>query len=300
MFKSDLPPLKSRIIGYIVSVPLSFFIALFYGLPAGLCLLTSAAFALLFLTATILELRSKRKDEEFRKSVQNGEYQQDDKWQQKYKEYVLKNDFQQVRGNSMKADLDRRFRSRFGIAMLIVAAAFFIAAALIRTGLIETNVILAAAGLLFGGWGAYKLLKTPVRKFIKSCGDKLPIIERSYLNGRMLTYKRNGERSCISGINIGGNYIVIYEDKVIRCIDRNEIGSVSKHVTKTKYYGNNIYSGSVFTHELIISLKPRSGELVGLKYSVELNEFQVQMAYEALSVYNTPVSSSIGEHIETG
>lgn len=300
MFKPELPPLKTRIISYIAAVPIAFFIGLFYGLSPLVSAVVAAAFAVLFAAALFFELRSKRRDEEFRKAVQSGEYQQDDKWQQKYKEYILKNDFQQVRGDSMKRDLDRRYISKFGIAMLIAAAAFFIAAIFWRTGFAEINFTLAISGIIFGGWGAYKLRKTPVRAFIKQCGERLPVIERSYLNGRMLTYRRNGEGSCNNGINIGGNYTVIYSADSITAIDNSDIESVTKHVTKTKYYNNHIYSGAVFSHKLYIALKAREGELTGRQYSVELNEFQVQMAYEALSPYNTPVTASVREHTEVG
>ena len=300
MFKPELPPLKRRIFCYIAAVPFSFFVGLFYGFSAVLSAVIAAAFAIFLAAALYFELRSRRKDEELKKAVQNGEYQQDDKWQQKYKEYVLKNDFQQVRGDSMKQDLDRRYISKFGVTMLIIAAALFLTAIFWRTGFAEINMTFVFSGLLFGGWGAYKLLKTPVRAFIKQCGEKLPEIERSYLNGRMLTYRRNGEGSCNNGINIGGNYTVIYSADSITAIDNSDIESVCKHVTKTKYYGNNVYTGSVFSHRLYINLKAREGELAGRQYSVELNEFQVQMVYEALSRYNTPVTASLKEHIEVG
>ena len=77
MFKPELPPLKTRIISYIAAVPIAFFIGLFYGLSPLVSAVVAAAFAVLFAAALFFELRSKRRDEEFRKAVQSGEYQQD-------------------------------------------------------------------------------------------------------------------------------------------------------------------------------------------------------------------------------
>lgn len=223
MFKPELPPLKTRIISYIAAVPIAFFIGLFYGLSPLVSAVVAAAFAMLFAAALFFELRSKRKDEEFRKAVQNGEYQQDDKWQQKYKEYILKNDFQQVTANSMRANLNRRFFKPSG-AVWLTASVLFIAAAIIcRAAESDIRAVLAVSGIISAMWGVFKLLHTPVSSFIANCGEKLPEIERSYLNGKMLTYRKNGEHACNSGINIGGNYVVMYTDSVIICLDKNEI-----------------------------------------------------------------------------
>lgn len=200
----------------------------------------------------------------------------------------------------MKADLSRRFLSVSGIVMLVISALFFITAIFFNAGFAEITFILIFSGLLFGGWGAFKILNTPVRTFIKECGEEYPEIERSYLNGRMLTYKRNGELSCNCGINISGNYTVIYNSKKIDFIENAEIGSVQKHVTKTKYYGNQIYNGSVFSYTLIITLKKRSKNDIPKQYRVKLNEFQLEMAYQALSTYNVPITASIREKTETG
>lgn len=301
MFHPDLPPFRNRVIGYIICVPLSFVIAKFYyELPVALCIIISIAFAIGLSLAVFFEVKSVHKDKEFINSVNSGEFHSDKEWKEKYAEYVRKHDFEQIKSNSMKADLSRRFLKPSGIVWLAVALIFFIAAAIVRTGLLETNVILAASGLLFGVWGAAKLMKTPVSPFIKRCGEKLPEIERSYLNGRMLCYSKNGEHSCNNGLNIGGNYIVLYDSKNINFIDRNEIESVNKHVTKTKYYGNAVYSGSLFTYSLIIDLREQSNSKAVRRYKLDMNEFQVEMAYEALSSNSRPASASINEHTDVG
>lgn len=301
MFHPDLPPFKNRVIGYIICVPLSFVIAKFYyELPTALCIVITLAFAIALSAATFFEIKSTRKDKEFINAVNNGEFHNDEKWQHKYAEYIKKHDFQQVKSNSMKVDLFRRYTSVSGVIMLIAALLFFIAAIFIRTGLLETNVILAVSGLLFGAWGVWKLMKTPVRNFIKQYNEKLPEIERSYLNGRMLTLRRNGEHSCNNGINIGSNYVVIYDNKAINCFDRSDIIAVNKHITKTKYYGNSIYTGSLFTYKIYFSVKNETTISHSRQYSLELNEFQTEMVYEALSVSGSAASAEITEHSEVG
>lgn len=301
MFHPDLLPLKRRIIAYIIGIPLEYVIGRFYyELPNLICILLTVGTAIFLAVALFMELKSNHKDEEFKNDIDNGKYHQDEKWQQKYEEYVDKYDFIQVKGDSMKADLSRQFFSVSGIVMLVISALFFITAIFFNAGFAEITFILIFSGLLFGGWGAFKILNTPVRAFIKECGEKYPEIERSYLNGRMLTYKRNGELSCNCGINISGKYTVIYNSKKIDFIENAEIGSVQKHVTKTKYYGNQIYNGTVFSYTLIITLKMRSENDIPKQYRVKLNEFQLEMAYQALSTYNVPATASIIEKTETG
>ena len=95
-------------------------------------------------------------------------------------------------------------------------------------------------------------------------------------------------------------FALIYNSKKIDFIENAEIGSVQKHVTKTKYYGNQIYNGTVFSYTLIITLKMRSENDIPKQYRVKLNEFQLEMAYQALSTYNVPATASIIEKTETG
>lgn len=294
MFHPDLLPLKRRIIGFIIGIPLAYMIGKFYyRMPEWSCILMTVTIAVFAAVALFMELRSNRKDKEFKNAIANGEYHQDEKWRQKYARYVDKHDFKQVKGDSMRSDLSLRYLSVSGIVMLVISVLCLGAAIFWKTGFADINGTLAACGILFGIWGAYKYLKTPVKAFVKECGEKYPEIERSYLNGKMLTYKKNGEHSCNSGINIGGNYTVIYNDKKIDFIDNAEIESVDRRITKTKHYVNHIYTGSVFTNTLIIKLKRHSENERARYYNVKLNEFQVEMAYNALSVYSAPAEASI-------
>ena len=293
----EVPPLKRRIAAYIICVPLCFILGKAKGFSNVFCIcLTIAVAAALFLSA-FFEAKSKRKDEEFTKAVRNDEFHNNEEWKEKYSAYVLKNDFQQVTANSMRAVLNRRFFKPSG-AVWLTASVLFIAAAIIcRAAESDIRAVLAVSGIISAMWGAFKLLHTPVSSFIANCGEKLPEIERSYLNGKMLTYRKNGEHACNSGINIGGNYVVMYTDSVIICLDKNEIESVNKRVTKTKYYGNDVYTGSAFSYFIVVNAKEQNKE-EATHYQIELNEYQVQMAYEALAVSSSPSLLSIKENKE--
>ncbi len=293
-FNPELPPLKSRVVAYIVCIPLCFFMGKFKGFSTSFCLTLTAVVAAVLFISVFFEYRSKYKDNEFKNAVINDEFHSDEKWQEKYHDYVLKNDFQQVTASSMNADLNRRFFKPSGVFWLISALLLFAAALICRDAHSDIRGLLAVSGILASLWGSFKLLHTPVRSFIANCGEKLPEIDRSYLNGKMLTYRKNGEHACNNGINIGGNYVVMYTNNQIICMDRNEIDSVNKHITKTKYYGSGVYTGSVLSYYLIVNLKATDGSSC-THYQIELNEFQVNMAYEALSVSSSPSLSSIKE-----
>lgn len=277
-------------------VPVGFLYMLYLDFPVWLAVVFSLLFVIVFSAAFYFEKRSERKDEELKKAIESGEYYEDEKWRMRYEKYCESHGFKTVKAQTMKADLNRRYLKKSGIAMITVSLFFFIPALFLRTGLIETNVFLAVGGLIFLLWGMAKLLNTPVKKFISSCGDELPYIESSYLNGRMLTFKRNGEHSENSGINIGSNYTVLYNKNGIHVIDNKEIFFVSRYVLREKYYGNGVYAGAYMKYYLSVTLKQRySGEKVR-NYKIQLNEFQAEMAYEALAPYRT--SSEYSEKIQ--
>lgn len=294
------PPLmdrKKRLYGGLFAgIPIGFLYMLYLDLPVWLAAVFSLVFVVILLAAFHFEKRSELKDEELKKAIESGEYYEDEKWRMRYEKYCETHDFETVKTQTMKADLNRRYLKKSGLAMITVSLLFFVPAVFLRTGLIETNVFLAVGGLIFLLWGMAKLLNTPVRKFISSCGDELPYIESSYLNGRMLSFKRNGEHSENSGINIGGNYTVLYNKDSIHVIDNKEIFSVGRYVLRKKYYGNGVYTGAYMEYYLSVTLKQRySGDKVRT-YRVQLNEFQAEMAYKALAPYRT--SAEYNERIK--
>ena len=297
MFHPDIVPIKRRIIGFAVTTPITFSILYFYyDFSAFLSICIILFFYSIFGVSILFEKKSFRDDEKLKKSLESGEYYLDKKWRKKYAEYLKKHDFENVRRNSMEADLKRRFLKKSGVVMIIFGGFMLITAVIIRTGLVETNVVFAVAGIMFTGWGTRKILDTPVKKFISDCGENLKYIENSYLNGKMLSYRRNGEHACNNGINIGNDYIIIYNKDKINVIEVSDIYFVCRYVLKTKYYGNSIYTGSGYTYSLSILLKIDENNPNIRRYNIDMNEFQVEMAYEAVAPYAT--TAELEQNIE--
>ena len=289
MCNPPVPPLRKRIIWFAVWIPVIFVGLYCLDFPMWLNILITVLMLILGIAFFGFEIVSLKKDAELNTQIKNGDYFNNEKWRERYEKYRRKHDFKTVSASSMKSDLNRKFFRKSGIFMLITAALFFVPAIIIRTGAIETNIFLAIGGIIFLWWGLAKLLKTPVKNFIISCGDNLSHIERSYLNGKMLTFKRNGEYSVNSGINISGNYIVFYNSKNIYAIDRKDIISVKRDFHKTKFYGDGLYMGALMDY--FVSFEVKKGEKIW-EYSVQLGEFQTEMVYEALSVYHTSAQFS--------
>jgi len=281
-------PLKHRIPSYILGIPFAFLLLRFY---YEFSLVFSIAFTVVIFICLSLsvffELKTLEDDDELKASLESGEYYLNEKWQEKYAKYLRKHDFERIKGTSMKSDLNRRFLKKSGVIMIVFGALMLLTAIIIRTGLIETNVFFTVGGLIFAGRGMKKVLNTPVKKFIIDCGENLSDIERSYLNGKMLSYRKNGEHACNSGINIGSEYIVIYNNNKITAIKNSDIYFVCRYVLKTKYYGNSVYTGSVYTYSLSITLKIDEQHPNIRSYSADMNEFQVEMAYHAITPYAT-------------
>ena len=151
-------------------------------------------------------------------------------------------------------------------------------------------MILAITGLLFLAWGLYKLLRTPVRAFLRDCGDGLPHIERSYLNGRLLTYRRSGLSAVNSGINIGGDYTVMWCKKEIQAIENRSISDVKLQVHRTKQYVDSLYAGTETAYYIRVTYADEHGK--NWNFKIRLNEFQAKMVYDALAPLTTAVDYS--------
>ena len=269
---------KRFLLAAVGGTPLGFLALLYYGVPVIPAVLIALALGGIIALMFVWERHAEKQDAAFRQSVESGERYEQDEWRAKYRKYRETHDFQRVTANSMRADLNRRFRKTSGIVLAGVSLLFFIPAVFWRSGAAEANVFLAVGGLIFLSWGLAKLLRTPVRAFLRQCGDALPHIDRSYLNGRVLSYKKGTVRS---GINIGGNYTVIWDEKRITAVENIRITDVRKHVKRTKYYGNGVYTGAATAYYLVVDYDDAAG--AGHRCSAQLSEFQVEMGCEALS-----------------
>ena len=278
---------KRFLLTVVAGTPLGFLALLYYGVPVVWSVIIASVLGGLLSLFFVWEIRAEKKDAAFRQSVVSGERYEQDEWQAQYRKYRETHDFQRVTAKTMQADLRRRYRSTAGIVLSAISLPFFIPAVFWRSGAIEANVFLAIGGLIFLGWGLLKLLRTPVRAFIRECGNDLPRIERSYLEGRLLTFCKGKVRG---GINIGEDDTVIWTETRIVRIENNRITDVRKHVKQTKFYGNGVYTGAETAHYAVIDYDDAAGN--GHRCSVQLHEFQVEMACEALHAFRTKASFS--------
>lgn len=285
---NDRQKTKLLIIGIIVGLPFGIAYGVYKGLPMMLAVMVAVFAVIVVIISYFFEKRSEKIELKLKDSIESGEYFGSEEWQEKYRKYCEKHDFSTVKASSMEADLKRYFTRPMGYIMAAFSLLFFIPAIIWKSGDISANIFLSIGGLIFLVWGTVIIFRTPVRRFIRSCGDELPMIERSYLNGKMLVFRRNGIYTENNGINIGGNYIVIFHRKNILAIDRNSVTKAEKSVQRNKYYGDGLYTGSEMRYYLTVHYDTAKGDNCWVK--IQLNEFQLEMAYEALSPYKADTS----------
>ncbi len=282
----EITPIKKRIISAVIALPIAFFVVRLYGLSLFAAIMVTIALAVLFTVSFILEQRSYQKDTKFKAEVESGQYYAQDVWRDKYLAYRDRHGFDKIKGSSMKADLAVRFRRPS--AYIMIAVSLLLLCACLLPDLSEDALAGFIIGaVVFGIWGVYGLTSAPVREFMKQYADEIDEIAESYMNGRMLTFKHNwsSEHVC-SGINIGRRYTVLYNKKKITAIKNADIQLVHRYIKRTKYYGNGIYTGDRNTFHLAVMLRTQPERL-----TIELNEFQAQMAIDEYRSYSIPVTS---------
>ncbi|MBQ8921672.1 MAG: hypothetical protein IJ060_05880 [Oscillospiraceae bacterium] len=281
---------KRFLLAVIGGTPLGFLALLYYGVPVLPAVIIALVLGGIVALAFVWEIRAEKNDAAFRQAVESGERYAQDEWREAYAKYRGTHDFQRVTAKSMQADLNRRYRKTAGIVLTGISLLFFIPAVFWRSGAAEANVFLAIGGLIFLSWGLLKLLRTPVRAFCRACGENLPHIDRSYLNGKLLSYRKGDIRS---GICIDGDYTVIWDAKRITAVENSRVTEARKHIRRTKYYGNGVYTGSRTDYFLIVDYDDAAGS--GHRCSAQLNEFQVEMALEAMNAARSSVGFSMKE-----
>ena len=277
-----LPRKKRFFWGVIIGPPFSFLLLhLYYRMPVMPSVLISLLFGAAFIGLFIWEICAEKKYADLKNRIESGVYYEQEQWLESYRQYRAAHDFRAVKANSLKADLNRHYLRPAGIVMISFAMCMLLPAVFWRTGIAELNGFLAVGGLIFLVWGLVILLRTPVRKFLRSCGDELPHIERSYLNGKTLKYKQ-------SVINIGGNYTVLLDASGITSVDNRRITAVTRGVRRTRHFINQMYAGSELEYRISIQYQDADGR--PCTRSLRLSEFQAEMAYEALAVFRNRVS----------
>lgn len=209
--------------------------------------------------------------------MMSGEYFESAKWYDDY--YLYKNDhpFERIDSMSMKKDLLKRFRrSEYLLWMLFLLFLIFCCVVALAQSI---GIIPIAGVFLFGALFCSQLslyIGMPVRRWLKRDIDH-DTLERSYLSGRILTYKKNG-------FIFGTTHIHAFTEKKIYAIDYELAEGISRKIVRLKKYEDGIYSSEEYKHYAVIHVRlPESGNIHDVE--IELNEFQVQMVIDDFHLY---------------
>lgn len=266
-------PVSTLIIGIVCSIVLPpLLIYLKGGIPMKFGFILSPILIVFFIFNFFREKKSNTKAEEIKTDFTDGSYFDSVEWQEKYQKYSAKHTFEKIHSKGMKADLQRRYRKMASVVMCLFGLFMIVGSCCIPVGHAGIEEIITAVfGILIGIFIFYALgfksfLALPVKKLYQGNYD-IKAVEDSYNNGKMMSHKKNG-------INIGGNYTLIYSEKEIHVISNFSIHNVTHDITRVKKYVNSIYDSDEYKHKLRITAER--------EYFVELNEYQVETAISEL------------------
>lgn len=269
-----MPPLKKRIPGYVLAVLFSFIYGLYRGLPIAACIGIMFCIAAFLCIASALEIRSRKKTVEKENDLSFGEYQNSDAWREKYEQFIARKGFTSIRSSTMAGDLRRRYITN-SIWILSGFSALVVLIGILFPAEPAVKIIFILTGTGIFAYVLSRLRFPQIREFLQSCGTELPEIEKDYLAGKLLTFRRDGDCPQNNGICIGERYTVLYEKKKISFFRNTEILKADRVLRQTKCYGDSVYLGIKETHHLLITAE-------NARYSVELNKFQLALAYETI------------------
>ena len=240
------------------------------------------------------ESKADMKAQETKVQYMDGSYFESLEWHEKYVAYLNEHTFEKPKYQSMKQDLLKRFQRReYLVKMILPLFLMFCTLCLIPLGRYYMAIIgFCLFGFLF--WLEFSLyIGMPVRKWLKGDID-YEGLEASYLKSQMLFYKTNA-------LAFGTTHLHGFTEKKIYAIDYRLVEGISRKIVRLKKYEDGIYNTEEYKHFAVIHVRlPRSGDIYDVE--IELNEFQVQMAIDKLSVYkigeDLMENLSVNEHKE--
>ena len=240
------------------------------------------------------ESKADMKAQETKVQYMDGSYFESSEWHEKYVIYLNEHHFEKPKYQSMEMDLLKRFQRReYLVKMILPLFLMFCTLCLIPLGRYYMAIIgLCLFGFLF--WLEFSLyIGMPVRKWLKGYID-YEELEASYLKSQMLFYKTNA-------LAFETTHLHGFTEKKIYAIDYRLVEGISRNIVRLKKYEDGIYNTEEYKHFAVIHVRlPRSGDIYDVE--IELNEFQVQMAIDKLSVYkigeDLMENLSVNEHKE--
>ena len=240
------------------------------------------------------ESKADMKAQETKVQYMDGSYFESSEWHEKYVIYLNEHHFEKPKYQSMEMDLLKRFQRReYLVKMILPLFLMFCTLCLIPLGRYYMAIIgLCLFGFLF--WLEFSLyIGMPVRKWLTGDID-YEELEASYLKSQMLFYKTNA-------LAFETTHLHGFTEKKIYAIDYRLVEGISRNIVRLKKYEDGIYNTEEYKHFAVIHVRlPRSGDIYDVE--IELNEFQVQMAIDKLSVYkigeDLMENLSVNEHKE--
>lgn len=289
MRQSQKPPNpKSTLISGIifsVALPPLFFIFIRYDIPFIFAPMLSAICAAYFVYAYFREKKADTSAKTEMQDFLDDSYFRSSEWREKYLRYIQKNNFEKSSEHGMKSDLTEKYRNMASLPLTLIGTLMLLWAIfqIFAGRLTVFGVILfLIPGPFLIYLGAEKYLAIPVKKLYKRNDIDISDVENSYDNGKLLTYKK-------CGINIGTDFLVIYDEKNVDVIKLSNVRSFSRHITRLKKYDGTLYAGEEYLHKVRI--------IADKEYLAELDEYQVEMAVNELNRFvNIHVQANVSEN----
>ena len=240
--------------------------------------LVSAIIVGVLLTGNGIDLYFKEKKDDSKaieqnKSLVNNSKFKNAKWREEFYNYKASHTFETVDKKGMKYDLKKRYRTKDNFLLVKLGCVFiFFGIFLIIYQTTPSNICIGIFGIVFGiictVRGISIFTAKPVREFYRRNCD-FEALEKSYMKGKMLSYKDNG-------INLGTTHIIVYNLKNIYAIDYRIIYDVVKKIVRVKNYENSVvYTGDEYRYYLEIIVKISSG--AHREIDVAFDEYQCEM-----------------------
>ncbi|MBQ8123954.1 MAG: hypothetical protein IJ170_11745 [Ruminococcus sp.] len=230
------------------------------------------------------EQKADRKAAKERPELEDGSRFSSVEWRKGYLDFAQEKGWESPERTSMKADMCRHYNNGADRAMILMGAFFTACGAALLFS--PQSPLVAVGGIALGAFCLYFGIKDicgyTVRKWMRS--TKLPHeeLEKSYMSGRLLTFRKNG-------VNIGSELIIFFNKETAGAIKLSELSGARRHIVRLKKYQDGTYAGEEYQHFLELSS-------LGKTVQVRLTEHQVEMALEELerrSGYisgNSPIS----------
>lgn len=214
------------------------------------------------------EKKDNKKADDIARCVIDESYFDTMEWRRKYIEYKMENPFEKPKKKTMRADLLSRYREPDTLFLVLLFFFFTVFSAVM---MFKQFSFWEPIGVVLFPYLGFAFLNNytgkAARRFLNRDID-YSALERSYMSGRMMTYKS-------SGIVLGTTHIHIFKPKNVYAIDLRLVYDVTRRVVRVKQYDDSMYTGDRFDHFAVIHARiPETG--LPTTVEVQLNEYQVQ------------------------